>query len=102
MAFSYSDRLLVLIPLSMLNAAIVAARRVDGAHRAFEQIGERYGVALEGIPVVGDSARDMVAGVAAGCDPHLVLTGLGAALRGRALHPRTGRSPVQATAPGFY
>jgi D-glycero-D-manno-heptose 1,7-bisphosphate phosphatase len=51
----------------------------------FEQIGERYGVALEGVPVVGDSARDMVAGVAAGCDPHLVLTGLGASLRGRAL-----------------
>ncbi len=51
----------------------------------FEQIGERYGVDLHGVPAVGDSARDMAAGAAAGCDPHLVLTGLGAALRGRTL-----------------
>jgi D-glycero-D-manno-heptose 1,7-bisphosphate phosphatase len=35
--------------------------------------------------VVGDSARDVLAGVAAGCEPHLVLTGKGAAYRGRSL-----------------
>jgi D-glycero-D-manno-heptose 1,7-bisphosphate phosphatase len=51
----------------------------------FEQIGERYGVDLKGVPVVGDSTRDLVAGVAVGCEPHLVLTGKGAAYRGRAL-----------------
>jgi D-glycero-D-manno-heptose 1,7-bisphosphate phosphatase len=51
----------------------------------FEQIGERYGLDLHDVPVVGDSARDVVAGVAAGCEPHLVLTGKGAPYRGRSL-----------------
>jgi len=51
----------------------------------FEQIGERYGVSLKGVPTVGDSARDLVAGAAVGCEPHLVLTGKGAALRGQPL-----------------
>ncbi|HZY16521.1 MAG TPA: D-glycero-beta-D-manno-heptose 1,7-bisphosphate 7-phosphatase [Ramlibacter sp.] len=41
----------------------------------FEQIGERFGVDLHTVPVVGDSPRDLQAGVAAGCLPHLVLTG---------------------------
>jgi D-glycero-D-manno-heptose 1,7-bisphosphate phosphatase len=51
----------------------------------FEQIGERYGVDLKTVPVVGDTSRDVLAGVAVGCEPHLVLTGKGAAWRGRAL-----------------
>ncbi len=51
----------------------------------FEQIGERYGIDLHGVPMVGDSARDAVAAMAAGCEPHLVLTGKGAAYRGRTL-----------------
>jgi D-glycero-D-manno-heptose 1,7-bisphosphate phosphatase len=51
----------------------------------FEQIGERYGVALKGVPTVGDSARDIIAGAAAGCEPHLVLTGKGEVLRGQPL-----------------
>lgn len=51
----------------------------------FEQIGERYGIDLQGVPMVGDSARDAVAAVAAGCEPHLVLTGKGVACRGRDL-----------------
>lgn len=51
----------------------------------FEQIGERYGIDLQGVPMVGDSARDALAAVAAGCEPHLVLTGKGAAYRGRTL-----------------
>lgn len=46
----------------------------------YEQIGERYGVDLHKVPVVGDSARDLEAAVAAGCRPHLVRTGKGAAL----------------------
>ncbi len=50
-----------------------------------EQIGERYGVDLRDVPMVGDSARDVLAAVAAGCEPHLVLTGKGAALKGRDL-----------------
>jgi D-glycero-D-manno-heptose 1,7-bisphosphate phosphatase len=51
----------------------------------FEQIGERYGIDLKDVPSVGDSARDILAGMAAGCEPHLVLTGKGAAYRGRSL-----------------
>lgn len=48
----------------------------------FEQIGERFGVELSGTPAVGDSLEDMLAATAAGCEPHLVLTGLGAAFLG--------------------
>lgn len=51
----------------------------------FEQIGERFGVDLRLIPSVGDTARDVLAAAAAGCEPHLVLTGKGAAYRGRNL-----------------
>ena len=51
----------------------------------FEQIGERYGIELDGLPAVGDPARDVTAAVAAGCEPHLVLTGKVAAYRGIAL-----------------
>ncbi len=41
----------------------------------FLQIGERYGVDLSHVPVVGDVLRDLQAGAAAGCQPHLVRTG---------------------------
>ena len=51
----------------------------------FEQIGERYGVDLADVPAVGDTLRDMQAGSAVGCEPHLVLTGKGAAYRDRTL-----------------
>lgn len=51
----------------------------------FEQIGERFGVDLHGVPAVGDSARDLQAGAAAGCEPHLVLTGKGEVYRHRPL-----------------
>lgn len=43
----------------------------------FEQIGERFGVELRDVPVVGDTLRDLQAGVAVGCQPHLVCTGKG-------------------------
>lgn len=39
------------------------------------QIGERYGVDLTQVPMVGDSLRDMQAAVAAGCKPHFVASG---------------------------
>lgn len=38
-------------------------------------IAERYGIELAGVPTVGDSMRDLRAGEAAGCRPHLVRTG---------------------------
>jgi D-glycero-D-manno-heptose 1,7-bisphosphate phosphatase len=41
----------------------------------FEQIGERFGVDLRTTHVVGDTSRDLQAGSAVGCQPHLVLTG---------------------------
>ncbi|MEN9374495.1 MAG: hypothetical protein RIR79_2047 [Pseudomonadota bacterium] len=51
----------------------------------FEKIRERYGMDLKGMPTVGDSLRDLVAGVAVGCVPHLVLTGKAFKLRGKPL-----------------
>ncbi len=48
----------------------------------FQQIGERYGIDLDGVPTAGDSLRDVLAGAAAGCEPHLLLTGMGEACRG--------------------
>jgi D-glycero-D-manno-heptose 1,7-bisphosphate phosphatase len=41
----------------------------------FKQIGERYGVDLSLVPVVGDVLRDLQAGTQVGCEPHLVRTG---------------------------
>ena len=48
-------------------------------------IGHRYGCDLAGVPVVGDTLRDLQAAAAAGCPPHLVLTGRAAALDAAAL-----------------
>ena len=53
----------------------------------FEQIGERYGVDLKTVPVVGDALRDVSAGAAAGCQPNLVLTGNGSIYQGKDLPP---------------
>jgi len=53
----------------------------------YEQISERYGVEIKGMPAVGDSVRDLVAGVSAGCQPHLVCTGKSAHVRGNPLPP---------------
>ena len=43
-------------------------------------IGRRYGVDLAHVPMVGDTARDLIAAQAAGCEPHLVLSGRAAGL----------------------
>lgn len=43
----------------------------------FEQIAERFNVDLAGVPAVGDSLRDLQAGISVGCEPYLVLTGKG-------------------------
>ena len=40
-----------------------------------EAIGERYGIELSQVHVVGDALRDLQAGAAAGCMTHLVRTG---------------------------
>jgi len=41
------------------------------------EIGARFGVELEGVPMIGDSLRDLEAAAAAGARPWLVLTGNG-------------------------
>ena len=43
----------------------------------FSQIREHSNVDLAGAPIIGDSIRDLEAGVAAGCTPILVRTGKG-------------------------
>ena len=53
----------------------------------FLQIGERYGIDLAQVPTAGDSLRDLQAGAAAGCEPHLLLSGMSAACRGAPLPP---------------
>jgi D-glycero-D-manno-heptose 1,7-bisphosphate phosphatase len=50
-----------------------------------EQVAERFGMSLAGVPYVGDSLRDLQAAVAGGCNPHLVLTGKLERLRGQSL-----------------
>jgi D-glycero-D-manno-heptose 1,7-bisphosphate phosphatase len=57
-------------------------RLPQAAPGLFRQIGDRYGIDLKGTPTAGDSLRDLQAGRAAGCEPHLLLTGMGAACRG--------------------
>jgi D-glycero-D-manno-heptose 1,7-bisphosphate phosphatase len=51
----------------------------------FTQILNRYGIdaASEAVHTAGDSLRDLQAGAAAGCIPHLLLTGKSQALRGK-------------------
>jgi D-glycero-D-manno-heptose 1,7-bisphosphate phosphatase len=60
----------------------------------FMQIGERYGVDLNEVHVVGDRVGDLQAGVAVGCQPHLVRTGKGARLDAAQL------AQIQADIPG--
>lgn len=43
-----------------------------------KEIKSRMGTRLEGVPIVGDSLRDLEAGVSMGCTPFLVRTGKGA------------------------
>jgi D-glycero-D-manno-heptose 1,7-bisphosphate phosphatase len=43
-------------------------------------IGKRYGIDLKQVPMVADTLRDLQAAAAAGCEPHLVLSGRAACL----------------------
>jgi D-glycero-D-manno-heptose 1,7-bisphosphate phosphatase len=43
-------------------------------------IGQRYGVDLQHVPMVSDTLRDLQAAQAAGCEPHLVRSGRAAGL----------------------
>ncbi len=78
----------------MHRALGLAGGRIDGifycphAHDAgcecrkpkpglLEEIAHRFGVSLEGVPLIGDSLRDLQAAAAVGAQPILVLTGKG-------------------------
>ena len=57
------------------------------------EIGRRYGANLSQVPVVGDTLRDLLAAQAAGCEPHLVLSGRAAGLSADALLAITSQVP---------
>jgi D-glycero-D-manno-heptose 1,7-bisphosphate phosphatase len=56
-------------------------------------IAHRYGVALTHVPMVADTLRDLQAAHAAGCEPHLVLTGRAADLGDDELQQVIGQVP---------
>ena len=57
------------------------------------EIGRRYGIDLKGVPVAGDTVRDLTAARAAGCEPHLILSGRAAALDDDQLHQTLHQVP---------
>jgi D-glycero-D-manno-heptose 1,7-bisphosphate phosphatase len=57
------------------------------------QVGERYGLNLKDVAVVGDSMRDLQAGVSAGCPTHLVRTGKAAAYGDAQMEQVLSRAP---------
>jgi len=54
-----------------MNPAIAASRCRACSSRS----AKRFAVTLRDVPAVGDSLRDLLAGAAVGCKPHLVRTG---------------------------
>lgn len=57
-------------------------------------IAKRYDVSLKGLPLIGDSLRDLQAGFVVGCAPYLVLTGKGEKTRAKGgLPPGTTSYP---------
>jgi len=58
-----------------------------------QEIGRRYGANLSQVAVVGDTLRDLQAAQAAGCEPHLVLSGRSADLSADALQAITSQVP---------
>jgi D-glycero-D-manno-heptose 1,7-bisphosphate phosphatase len=53
----------------------------------------RYGASAPDVPVVGDTLRDLQAAAAAGCEPHLVLSGRARGLSGDALQQLLAQVP---------
>jgi D-glycero-D-manno-heptose 1,7-bisphosphate phosphatase len=56
-------------------------------------VGRRYGIDLANVPVLGDTARDLIAAQAAGCEPHLVLSGRAAKLPPEAVQALLAQVP---------
>lgn len=55
----------------------------------FHQIAQHFACDLGAVPTVGDSLRDLQAGVSVGCTPYLVLTGKGRNTADKPLPPGT-------------
>lgn len=69
-----------------------------------QDIGRRYGVDLAEVPLVADTLRDLQAAQAAGCQPHLVLSGRAAALSSADIEAMVAAVPatrVHASLSGF-
>lgn len=69
------------------------------------EVGRRYGVDLKTVPMAADTLRDLLAAHAAGCEPHLLLTGRAANIGDDQLHhmlsqvPGRGRMPTWRRSP---
>ena len=57
------------------------------------EVGRRYGVDLKTVPMAADTLRDLLAAHAAGCEPHLVLTGRAASIGDDQLHHMLSQVP---------
>ena len=57
-------------------------------------IGRRYGLDLAQVPMVADTLRDLQAAQAAGCQPHLVLSGRSLGLEGESLQALLAQVPA--------
>ena len=57
------------------------------------EIGRRYGVDLAQVPMAADTLRDLLAAQAAGCQPHLVLSGRAAHIGDDQLHHMLSQVP---------
>lgn len=59
-----------------------------------DQIAEHFGVNVAGVPLVGDSLRDLESGIARACTPVLVRTGKGEATWQKGLPNKLGKVAV--------
>ena len=59
----------------------------------FQMIGQRFGRNLDGVPMVGDLPRDVLAAQSVGCEPHLVRTGQAATMPEAALQALRQKVP---------
>jgi D-glycero-D-manno-heptose 1,7-bisphosphate phosphatase len=57
------------------------------------EIGRRYAVDLAQVPMVADTLRDLLAAQAAGCEPHLVLSGRATGIGDEQLHHMLAQVP---------
>lgn len=66
-----------------------------------DQIAAHFRIDLRGVPLIGDSQRDLECGAARGCQPVLVRTGKGERTLAKGLPPALADIPVYASLPEF-